>query len=131
MKQVHEMLAASYGDYVAHALDFKVQQRAERYLASFSFTSGRTLEDFSYPDRMKLAPVLLPIGVFVILGGRFSRAEHEEIRRRADEYGVECKSPCIADDDTQVKRDFMVAAARLRRTQTTNPVDKKWWQIWK
>lgn len=121
MRQIHEMLATSYGDYVAHALDFKATPQAEEYLAAVSFTDGRTLQDLTCLDRMKIAPVLLPNGVFVVLGGQFTSVEHEEIRRKADEHGVPCKSVCIADDGSQVQREFMTAASRLQEAQPTEP----------
>lgn len=129
MEQVHEHLAKSYGDYVAHAFDFKAQLKAEQYLASLSFTTGLILRDLNCPDRMKISAIPLPNGVFVVLGGRFTPAEHEEIRRQADKYGVECNSMCIADHGSRVQRNFMAAAGRLQGAKKSHV--KKWWQIWK
>lgn len=123
------LLSTRYGDFVAHMLEFATTDTAVKFLRQLSFVSGAELRT---PDHIQAAVSANQEGrdAFVVLGGQFSPAEHEEVRRKADASRVECRSVCVAGEGSKVQRDYLSAAARLKQANAKEP-EKKWWNFWK
>ncbi len=129
-KRTMNLLASRYGDFVAHLLQFSTTNTALQFLKGLSFVSGTELRT---PDHIQAAVSTDQEGrdAFVVLGGQFTPDENEEVRRKADASRVECRSVCVAGDGSNVQRDFMTAAARLKSHAKSNEPEKKWWHFWK
>lgn len=129
-KRTMELLSSRYGDFVAHVIEFATTDSAIGFLRSLSFVSGA---EFRTPDHIQAAVSTNQEGkdAVVVLGGQFTPAENEEIRRGADASQVKCQSMCVASDGSKVQRDFMVAAARLKEDAKFPEPEKKWWHFWK
>lgn len=129
-KRTMELLSSRYGDFVAHLIQFATTDSAVGFLKGLSFVSGAELRT---SDHIQAAVSANQQGkdAFVVLGGQFTPAENEEIRRKADASRVKCQSMCIAGDGSKVQRDFMGALARLKADAKSSESDKRWWQFWK